>query len=294
MLWLDIVMYQAFVLRTNLLGKFFCSCIAEKATASLLPLAFLTPLQLLFAAHSALWGGSPTFWGCPQPRPTVPLPWGVPALSRAWAAITLMGFAPSLTVNPFSLGCSYQKPPQLLAGVEAVAEGVRMHRQPLTPFPPRGCPSLPPALILPLEMGLKRLSLLFPSLGCISYCGIFLEISEPFWILSFFSHQFNDRIILARWETLSCHSIRFSSDLPEAFSPHLLSGLFFSHWHRLFVFSCSFSPQGSLWPYYLSFCIFIFLCVFPPLASLLHCTPCSCSLCAWYLLHTLCSFIFSL
>lgn len=76
----------------------------------------------------------------------------------------------------------------------------------------------------------------FPGLAALAIVAPSWKFQSPSEYYHCFSHQFNDGVILVWWETLSCHSIRFSSDLPEAFFPHLLSGLFFSHWHGLFVF----------------------------------------------------------
>lgn len=72
-----------------------------------------------------------------------------------------------------------------------------------------------------------------------------------------------------------------------------LSGWLFSHWHGLCVFSCFASPQGVCHPT-ICLSVFSYIFVFPPLASLLHYTHCSCFLHAKYLLHTLCYFTFSL
>lgn len=305
MLWLDIVMYQAFVLRTNLLlGKFLCPCIAEEET-SLLFTSCLSPSSaplketcLQCTAWSVRWQPqllklSPALSHCPS------APW-VSALSRAW--ISRQGFAPSLkaglgAVTPFSLGGYwYKKPPQLPAGVVAMAEELRMHRQAVIPLPPKVCSLVPPALTLPWAMGLKRgFPWHFPGLAAFAIVVFSWKFQSPSEYSHFFSHQLNDGVILVGWETLSCHSVRFFLIFLKPFLPtFFLAYSFHIDMDCLFFFSCSFSPQGSLWPYYLSFCIFIFLCAFPPLASLLHCTPCSCSLCAWYPLHTLCSFIFSL
>lgn len=74
-------MYQAFVLRTNLLlGKFLCPYIAEKSTSSLLHFAFLIPLQLsrkpVCSAEPDLWGAVPAFGAVPSLAPLSLCPMG--------------------------------------------------------------------------------------------------------------------------------------------------------------------------------------------------------------------------
>lgn len=131
----------------------------------ILPFSFPSSSQgNLFAAHSLICEVTvPAFEAVPSLIPLSLCPVG--SLPRAELELPSQLFAPSLkvglgAVNPFSLrGYSYKKPPWLLTGVVAMAEGVRMHRQAVIshgPFHPRGCCLIPPAPTLPLEIGLKR------------------------------------------------------------------------------------------------------------------------------------------
>lgn len=142
-----------------------------------------------------------------------------------------------------------------------------------------------------------NLSLLFPRFSCVNYYGIFLEISEHFWMLLFFFFVFNLMMDssspggrpfpVSLWrEILRDFLLIFL----ELFFNLFFSGLFFSHWHELFVFSCSSSPQGVLWPNHLSFCIFIFLCfsscgIFASLHTLFMFLPCQISPSYFVLFH---------
>lgn len=113
------------------------------------------------------------------------------------------------------------------------------------PLPFKGllsCPSCPDSALG--NRAKERLPPYFPGLAVLAIVASSWKSQSPSEDYHFFNHQFNDGVILVWWETLSCHSIRFSSDLPEAFFPHLLSGLFFSHWHGLFVFFMLLFPSG--------------------------------------------------
>lgn len=84
---------------------------------------------------------------------------------------------------------------------------------------------------------------------------------------SFFTLQYNDGLILAWLETLSCHPMRLSSsDLPDTL---FLSGLFFSHWHGFFFFFhvllplrvfCDPTVYLSVFSFFLVFFLFCQLC----------------------------------
>lgn len=108
MLWLEIVMYQAFVLSQIFsLGIFSAPILQRKQQPPfyLLPFSFPSSSQAnLFAAHSLICEVPvPAFGAVPS---LVPLPCGVSALSRAWTASPLWVLLPLSqwgAVNPFSL-----------------------------------------------------------------------------------------------------------------------------------------------------------------------------------------------
>lgn len=64
----------------------------------------------------------------------------------------------------------------------------------------------PSSLALPLEMGLKRcFPWYFPGLVPLAIVASSWKFQSPSEYSHFFSHQFNDGVILAWWETLFCH-----------------------------------------------------------------------------------------